>query len=196
MRRRVPPWLAAIRSRPTTHRATRQGLRRIGLDGSSTPLLTCRRNLVKYQFQGTVPSLSGSAFPLTFCQCRRKMRPVRANSATALLIVWLLVGSGICLCAGSVPDAATSHAPDCSTEPLAPSDNTDEPCVSGCAAEDATLARTEAQVAGEFTYTIDPTLSETLTEPTGESARQQFVLSSEPPLPLSPRYIVLSVLLV
>lgn len=124
------------------------------------------------------------------------MRPVRANSATALLITCLLVGSGICLCPGSIPDAATSYSHDCGTEPVDPTDNKDELCESGCAAEDATLAPAEAQVAGGFTHAIGPAASEMLTEPAGESARLHFFLSSEPPLPSSPQYIVLSVLLV
>ena len=124
------------------------------------------------------------------------MRPVRAESVTALLVAWLLVGTGICLCPGSIPETPASHSHDCGTEPAAPTDNKDEPCESGCAAEDAARERTESQVAGGFTQATDPAASEALTEPAGESARLQLALSSEPPVPSNPTYIVHSVLLV
>lgn len=136
--------------------------------------------------------------PLTFRQRGCKMKPMRAKSATTLLIACFLVMSGICLCPGSIPEVSASNSHDCGSGPAAPTDGADGLCESGCAAEDAARARTEAeaQVADGFSHTINPAASEALTESAGQSARLQLSLSSEPPLPSNPPYIVHSVLLV
>ena len=134
---------------------------------------------------------------LTIRRCTRRIRLVRTNSAIAMLLAWLLAGSGFCLCLGAIPDQPTSHSHDCGTEPTVPVSDQDASCERGCNAEDAVRARAELRTVVELAAGIDMASPEVPIEHAAE-------LASSPPArypqaeraPKAPPYILHSVLLI
>ena len=120
---------------------------------------------------------------------------MRTKAITALLLAWILAGSGICQCLAAIPDALPSPSHDCGSEPAAPSGQTDEHCESGCAAAEAVQARAETQAIRTLAHGIDIGLSSGMTCQFSESVGSRFALAQPEPASACPPYILHSALL-
>ena len=120
---------------------------------------------------------------------------MRTKATTALLLAWILVGSGICQCLAAIPETLPSPSHDCGSEPAAPTGQTDAHCDSECAVTDALQARTETPVIRAFAYGIDIGPSSGLTCLFGESVGFRLTLATPEPASSSPPYILHSALL-
>ena len=154
------------------------------------------RPLATASLRNEVPEeYPGILLRLTIHRGGCKLNAMRAKATTAFLLAWILAGSGICQCLASVPDKLLSQSHDCSSEPAAPTGQTDEPCESGCAAADAVEARAETQAIRDFANGIDVAPSSAMTWQLRESAGWRIALSIPDPASSSPPYILHSALL-
>ena len=124
-----------------------------------------------------------------------KLNAMRARATTALLLAWILAGSGICQCLGSIADKLPSQSHDCGSEPAAPTGQTDESCESGCVAADAVQSRVETQADRTFAQGIDIEPSSAITRQSSESAGSRLALTPPEPASPCPPYILHSALL-
>lgn len=114
-----------------------------------------------------------------------------------MLLAWLLVGSGLCLCLAAVPAQSASPSHDCGNEPAVPASQDEASCASGCTADDAVIAGPENWSSGQIALWVDAALIDAAIEPAVEPAR--FRVSRDlrtGPAPNAPAYILHSVLLV
>ena len=185
-----------------TYSAAAAGVEMVARNGCRTSV--CRRPCKGPAIQSRQAAkhrcpASASRRRLTTRRCTPRIRLVRTNSAIAMLLAWLLVGSGICLCLGAIPDQPTSHSHDCSTEPAVPASDQDTSCERGCNAEDAVRARAEARAVAVVEL-VPGTCVVPLEVPVETAAESASSLparySQSEPAPHAPPYILHSVLLI
>ncbi|MYG04056.1 MAG: hypothetical protein F4173_17760 [Acidobacteriia bacterium] len=122
---------------------------------------------------------------------------MRTRPVTAVLMAWLLFGSGICLCLAAVPAQPAPDSHDCGSEPAVPASDDGTPCESGCTADDAVRAPAGDRSVDQAMPCVGAVQSEVATEaeigPAYSHASRD--LMAEAPRG-APAYILHSVLLI
>lgn len=126
-----------------------------------------------------------------------KLSPVRTRPVTAVLLAWLLVGSGICLCLAAVPAQPAPDSHDCGSEPAVPASEEGAPCESDCTVDHAVRVPAGDRAIDQATPCVGPVQSEAATGPaTGpvysHASRDVIAVS----LQSAPAYILHSALLI
>ena len=125
------------------------------------------------------------------------LNPVRTRSVTAVLLAWLLVVSGTCLCLAAVPAQPAPDSHDCGSEPAVPASEDGAPCESGCTVDDVVRPPAGDRGADQAAPCVGAVQSEAATEPAMapacSHAGRDLIAG---PLQGTPAYILHSVLLV
>ncbi|MDE0265298.1 MAG: hypothetical protein OXJ37_23055 [Bryobacterales bacterium] len=122
---------------------------------------------------------------------------MRARPLTAMLLAWLLVGSGICLCLAAVPAQPAPDSHDCGSEPAVPASEDGTPCESDCTVDDAVRAPSGDRSVDQAMLCVGAVQSEVATEAGIGPACSHASRDSMAEVPQSaPAYILHSVLLI
>lgn len=122
-----------------------------------------------------------------------KLRPVRTRPVTAVLMAWLLIGSGICFCLSAAPAQLAPRSHDCGNGPTEPASEDGAACEAGCAVADAVTPPAGDQAADQATPSVGAVCSEDVIGPACLQASRDLVAGL---LQSTPAYILHSVLLI
>ncbi len=126
-----------------------------------------------------------------------KLKQVLSRPVTTVLLAWLLVASGTCLCLAAVPAQPVPDSHDCGSEPAVPASEDGAPCESGCTVDDVVRPPAGDRAADQAAPCPGAVQSEAATEPAMapacSHAGRDLIAG---PLQSTPAYILHSVLLV
>ena len=143
-----------------------------------------------------IGSASDSAAALDNLANCPKLKQVRSRPVTAVLLAWLLVASGTCLCLAAVPAQPVPDSHDCGSEPAVPASDDGAPCESGCTVDDIVRPPAGDRAVDEAPSCAGAVLSDASAEPAvGPACPQASRDLIAGPLQSAPAYLLHSALL-
>ncbi len=125
-----------------------------------------------------------------------KLEQVRSRPVSAVLLAWLLVASGTCLCLAGVPAQPSPDSHDCGSEPAVPASDDGAPCESGCTVDEVVRPPAGERAVDQAPSCAGALLGEASTEPAlGPACSHASRDMSAGPLQSAPAYLLHSALL-